>query len=200
MDREILISSKENQKHFTYSKYCLTYPHDIRTSLANDYEEIKEKYQRRIRKFRNAIEKPTCFFRIVKDNVETSWINENMDYIESIIKRMNRKNEIIFLIGPDIELPKCGSSFHVNLDESMFDSPPKLHNFISCIFPRDIVDKNLRFYIHNAPYHFINAACFRPALNDVLVSFFSGRDWYIWGGLPMAVGSRNDWTEQVYAF
>lgn len=75
------------------------FPHDVKTSLEDEYDEIYSKYMRRVDNFRKEIRNGVCFIRAVKDTAEVKYIVNNKEYINSIIKRANPSNEIIFLIS-----------------------------------------------------------------------------------------------------
>lgn len=55
-------------------KYNINYNHDIKVSLADDYMNIKAKYQRRIVRFRQMIQRPTCFVRGIWSVIELSFL------------------------------------------------------------------------------------------------------------------------------
>ena len=150
------------------------------------YKEIKEKYERRCNRFLAAIKEPTCFFRMVKDNDEITYINENMQYIESIIKKSNVNNEIVFLLLQGFDAPKCGRYFYLAREKflwnkQLFDYPSELHDFVLNMMPLRSKVANLRFIMEKHPIKILSIAHTRPAINNLLSIFFSNKDWYIWG-------------------
>jgi len=55
MNYKNLRVDKEKKGVFDDIKYKINYNHDVKVSLENDYADIKEKYQRRIERFREMI-------------------------------------------------------------------------------------------------------------------------------------------------
>lgn len=98
MDESNLIVDEENHRTFHDKKYKITYNHDIKVSLENDYAEIKEKYQRRIRRFRIMIQKPTCFVRVVPWVNELAFIEKEESRILAAVKKYHKESDIIFVV------------------------------------------------------------------------------------------------------
>lgn len=70
------------------------------------YDALEQKYRKRIDRFLRETEKRTCFLRFCANSEEISYILENYQYIEKIIKKRNNQNEIIFLIKKDYYFQK----------------------------------------------------------------------------------------------
>ena len=70
----------------------LYYKHDTKCGLEKEYDDIYEKYQRRIYKMTQY--KNICFIRAVRSQEEIEYIKNNREYINKVIA----DNEVIFLI------------------------------------------------------------------------------------------------------
>lgn len=88
-----------NKPHFIDKKYGFYFSHDIENSLVDDFNVIKERYLRRIQGFRSRIKFKTCFIRALENEDELSYIKENKDYINAVIKASNEENEIIYIVN-----------------------------------------------------------------------------------------------------
>lgn len=89
--------SKDSQK-FINRESGFIFCHDGECPVGDRYNDFRFKYQKRIDRFIIEEEKPTCFLRYFTDMNEIDYIEENTQYINDVIKRKNRQNEIIFLI------------------------------------------------------------------------------------------------------
>lgn len=98
MDYSNFSVDEENNRVFHDKKYKMTYNHDIKVSLENDYAEIKEKYQKRIERFRIMIQNPTCFVRVVPWVNELEFIRKTESRILAAVKKYNIENDIIFVV------------------------------------------------------------------------------------------------------
>lgn len=94
-----------NSKCFTDIKYNFRYIHEINSTLEDDYEDVYLKYSLRIKKFYKAIQHKTCFIRTVMDENELDFIVKNHKQINSIIRKCNNENTIIYLIYKDLIIP-----------------------------------------------------------------------------------------------
>ena len=77
--------------------------HEIKVSFEDEYDSINAKYMRRIDYFREQIKQKTCFIRAVYNEEELTYIQEHAEYINSIIKRRNCENKIVFIVGNEIK-------------------------------------------------------------------------------------------------
>lgn len=82
---ENLRISEENDKVFDDIKYKIKFNHDVNRSLEEEYESIKEKYQRRIERFRQACKQSVCFVCTILNMESLRTIAENEDRIERAI-------------------------------------------------------------------------------------------------------------------
>lgn len=143
---------------FNDVKYGFSYIHDITTSLDDDYESIYSRYMHRINTFRKCIQNSTCFIRAVRDTDEVSYINENREYINCILKRQNPENEIVYLFPGFLDK----ASFHANyypLDndeymrdtetdlESLFDTNSEFISFCTDNYEQLTRNRNREFYL-----------------------------------------------------
>lgn len=76
--------------------------HDYEYPFESKYVELKQRYQKRIDRFRQETRKATCFLRSVTDLKEIKYISENFEYINRVIKQKNSENEIVFLLRSDV--------------------------------------------------------------------------------------------------
>lgn len=107
MKYENLIQDKDHRERYKDNAYNTIFFHDFSKykPLKNQYDEVKEKYDRRIKNFLKDIEKPTLFIRYILSkyqdengrSLELNWIEENAEYIESVIKSCNPQNKIIYI-------------------------------------------------------------------------------------------------------
>ncbi len=90
----------EGGKLFVDKHLGFRYPHEIKESLEHDFDTIKDKYCRRIERLLE-IEKSSegiCFLRAVRDEDELDFIVNNKKMIDSIIRKHNHNNDIVYLI------------------------------------------------------------------------------------------------------
>lgn len=115
-----------SRAHYHEDKYHIYFFHDFNAykSLASQYGSVKDKYDRRIKRFLNTITKPTLFVRYISSekrdeagkSVELKWIEENYEYVLSVLKRFNGNNEIVF-IGDDMTVSEKIKVYHVPIDD-----------------------------------------------------------------------------------
>ncbi len=145
----------DNQRTFIDTKYEFNFPHEIKRSLEADYDEIYEKYQKRISRFRTIIKEPTCFIRSTQEH-EIPYIKENRKWIDSIIKRSNSENEIIYIVqnvseSHQLSYPFFAAEyqyvwyFNRRSLRTLFDSNAELRNFLVEHYSDEERKKNLFF-------------------------------------------------------
>ncbi|MBB1094878.1 hypothetical protein H5R92_01415 [Limosilactobacillus sp. BG-MG3-A] len=119
-----LIQSEKFRNHYFDSKYKIYFFHDFDeyTSLRNQYNIVKEKYDRRIKRFLSNIKEPTIFFRYIsseKDMAnELKYIEKNYDYIVNTIKRYNQNNKLIFIGDESVNSGNKFTVYHVKVDNN----------------------------------------------------------------------------------
>ncbi|HBG65712.1 MAG TPA: hypothetical protein DDW78_04515 [Treponema sp.] len=174
MKRENLCPEPENPAVFRDTKYDFVFVHDIQESLEADYEDIRRKYARRASRFLEAAKEPTVFFRYVRDNEEIRYIQENRCRIESTIKKLNPRNEIIFFP------PSTGNVNYVSaFSTPLFDDKVSF----DAVLPPEKRLQNIRFFLtsnllkYNPTYSLI----FPPFRDYAAENFLAGKSWFIWG-------------------
>lgn len=143
---------------FNDVKYGFSYIHDIENSLDADYESIHSRYMHKIDTFRECIKNSTCFIRAVRDPGEVSYIIENKEHIDRILKRHNPDNEIIYLLPGFLDKASFHASYYtLDIDRylgdtetdlvSLFDTNSKFISF--CIDNYDQLSRshNREFYL-----------------------------------------------------
>lgn len=137
MDYENLSQVSSNRRHYHEDKYNFFFFHDFNKykSLDEQYEQVKEKYNRRIDRFLKSIQRPTLFVKYISTekldssgkSKELIWIEDNYQYILDVIRKKNPENDIVF-IG----------------DKSVISDVIKVYNV-----PKDEGDKVSRLPIYN---------------------------------------------------
>lgn len=153
----LMASGERGEEVFYDLRYNITYYHDVKKSLKEEYTDIYKKYQRRIERFRAEIKNPTCFIRGVRTMEELSSIREYEERIAQVIKKYS-DNEIIFVIPKYIyETNPIKLNFrHFLVDvsndwldrengRSFFDSNAKLISFLEENYDNDKRKDNLIF-------------------------------------------------------
>lgn len=155
--------SEDNHKAFIDFKYDFYFNHDVMENFQSEFSIIKEKYERRIKRFLEESQKNTCFFRAVRDEREIKYIVENYQQIFSVIKKNNINNEIIFLTTSNINFPKnfSGTFFNLNIDRYIGEQYPMYHMFdnnhelvVLCkkILPQTVTETNIKRHYETLDY------------------------------------------------
>lgn len=123
MNYEDLIQSQKYPSHYFDPHYKIWFFHDFNKyePLKKQYTNVKNKYNRRIKRFLNNITEPTLFFRYIANEDEQKhelrWIEQNSLQIDNVIKRYNPKNKIIY-IGDQYTYSNTIKIFHVTRDKN----------------------------------------------------------------------------------
>lgn len=145
----------DNPRSFRDVKYGFRFFHDVHYDLDSEYPDIRDKYLRRIDRFMQAISNPTCFFRAVRSMEELEFISNHKDYIDSILKRKNPDNSVIYVYvngmnphgyqvkGYELSISEYGMDAAALRD--MFDTSPELIHICHNVLEPDIVNKNKRY-------------------------------------------------------
>ncbi len=104
LKKENLERCQENPRAFAEKKSGFLFRHDHEYPFEEKYDELKEKYRKKIDRFQEETVKKTCFLRTVISSDEVKYIASNYKYINDVIKRKNSSNEIIFLLRQDVEI------------------------------------------------------------------------------------------------
>ncbi|MBQ9539564.1 MAG: hypothetical protein IJU95_09860 [Treponema sp.] len=197
MKKENLIPHDDNNPlHFADKKYGFVFLHELKDGdcLENKYEHIRDDYERKSDRFMNAIKEPTLFIRLVRNRKEIAYINSNKQYIDSVIKKGNCKNEILFIVKDGLEKPEWGTSFTISKEQFdvdnlkwngdqylLFYKNLELNNFINQLLPKSAMNENFKFFRQKQPSAILSLVNYRPSIKLSLTTFFKGKDWYIWG-------------------
>ena len=103
--RDQLESYVSHTKKFRDKASGFVFLHE-REHYRDQYELLKQKYDRRIQKFLLASCKGTCFLRYICGQDELDYMKDNAEYVRHIIGRHNRQNEIVLLAREDIHVPE----------------------------------------------------------------------------------------------
>ncbi len=202
MLKENLEVSKDDPKVFCDFKYGFYCNHDISISFEKEYSDIFKKYQKRSNRFIELTEKPTCFIRAVRSEEEVLYINQNIEYIYSVIKKRNLSNEIIFILTKNMtQLSDELLWFRIEDDNyvgqiyemrTMFKSSKKLMDFCkNNILSEDKIKNNIEYEKQKLSKEDKNAlvinriqennTCIIEAVERAFQSIYN-EGIYIWGG------------------
>lgn len=108
------------ESYFSQAKIKKNYYQNIKTkvrflhdfdeyhSLESQFKEFSDKYQRRMNRLQNDIQRPTLFIRYIGDQDELNFIEHNNKQIDDLIKRKCPYNEIIYVcdnhLNPSIDI------------------------------------------------------------------------------------------------
>lgn len=102
--RDNLERIDEYPKAFRDKVSGFVFHHDYEYPFEEKYDELKQRYQKRIDRFISAVEKPTCFLRSVISPNDIEYIAGEYQYINDVIRKKNSKSEIVFLVRKDVEI------------------------------------------------------------------------------------------------
>lgn len=99
-----LVNTEEKPLEFDDIKYGFHFCHEIKNGYSQDIESVREKYLRRIEKFRSELKSgDVCFIRAVRDQKELDYIYGNRSRIYTVLGIDN--NAIIYLIPEYLNIP-----------------------------------------------------------------------------------------------
>lgn len=113
-----------NPKYYYDEDKQIHYYHDFtdKESLTKQLPAVKKKYARRIDRFYQTISEPTLFLRYCLSHNEYEWISNNLEYINSVLRKYNPNNDIVFVcnkkangIEGDIKEILVDNTFYVTL-------------------------------------------------------------------------------------
>jgi hypothetical protein len=144
-----------NNKVFRDIKYGFYCNHDVKEDFDSEYELIRNKYLRRVKRFRETIKQPTVFFRCIRDNEEVEYINYNWEYAENLLKRFNEKNHIIYVHHSGLcNLTDRVQSYRLGINQyigkiyemrHMFDTSDELLDICTCLISLEKMQNNIEF-------------------------------------------------------
>lgn len=143
--------------HFRDKKYGFQSAHDIKRSYEDEIDAVIEKYRRRAARFLQRSTKPTVFFRCIKDNDEIRFINENYSCAEQVVKRLNEKNQIVYVLYAKMDpLTDKVLSFRLPVEQTfgkilemryLFDQSEELSGFCRKLIPEEKRRRNSEYDI-----------------------------------------------------
>lgn len=157
MNRDDLEQSATCPGHFCDKKYGFRSVHDIQRSYEEEIDAVIEEYRRRAAGFMQKSTQPTVFFRCIKDNDEVRFINENYSYAERVVKRLNEKNQIVYVLYAKMDpLTDRVLSFGLPVERTfgrylemryLFDQSKELAGFCRNLIPEEKRRRNSEYDI-----------------------------------------------------
>lgn len=155
MKKENLEIVENKPTEFRDKKYNFYCNHDIKENFDIEYADIYDKYIKRAKRFIGSIKNPTCFFRAVRSEKEIEYIINNADYIESILKRYNSHNSIVYILLNNMSsLPNSLKWFRLMSDQylrgiyemrNMFHQSTELLQFCEALLKPEQIELNKKF-------------------------------------------------------
>ena len=102
-----------NPKYYYDAENRIHFYHDFKSirPFDEEYDGVKEKYDRRIRRFYDVISKPTVFIRYVNTEQDVRFIENNYEYVTDLLKSFNSNNVIYFIANKDIAVNEESPNF-----------------------------------------------------------------------------------------
>ena len=157
MNQEHLKKIASDPGYFYDKKYKFVGVHDIRSSYEDEIDGVIEKYRRRAARMLQSSAQPTVFFRCIRDNDEVRFINENRDYADRVVKRLNEKNEIVYVLYAKMDcLTDRVVSFRLPVEQTfgkflemryLFDQSDALSDFCRNLIDAETQGKNREYDI-----------------------------------------------------
>ena len=137
LDYDNLSQDITNRAYYHEDRYNFWFYHDFNKyeSLDKQYQKVKDKYFRRIKKFLDSINEPTLFVKYISSegldpygkSIELKWIEDNYRHVLSVLRRYNAKNDIIF-IGDESVSSGIIKIYHVQRDKNDTVSRSPIYN------------------------------------------------------------------------
>lgn len=107
-----------NPAYYYNDVYDLHFYHDFNPhlTLEEQYNSVRQKYDRRINRFYEIIKEPTVFIRYCSDEEELEFICNNSEKISHFLKSLNPKNEIIYISSKKVASGLAGFNYYVEPD------------------------------------------------------------------------------------
>lgn len=111
LKQETLEQSIVDPKNYR-NMYNVQFFHDFSKykTLKKQLPKVQNKYDRRVEKFFNSIRETTLFIRCINDDngeEEIRYWDENVGYIEKILKSYNKNNRIVFIANEELREEYC---------------------------------------------------------------------------------------------
>lgn len=112
---DYLSQDKKYPNIYRNTKYDFDFYHDFNpySELRQQLPDVQAKYSRRIQRFYESIRRPTLFIRYISDESkiegkpkELIWIEDNYDYIITLLKSFNSDNDILFIANEGVTSDK----------------------------------------------------------------------------------------------
>ena len=155
MNQEHLKKIDSDPGYFYDKKYKFVGVHDIRSSYEDEIDGVIEEYRRRAARMLQSSAQPTVFFRCIRDNDEVRFINENRDYADRVVKRLNEKNEIVYVLYAEMDsLTDRVTSFRLPVNRTLgkflemrylFDQSDALSDFCRNLIDAETQKKNREY-------------------------------------------------------
>lgn len=137
MNYDNLAQSIDDRNHYEDTRYNDFFFHDFTKykPLSQQYDAVKAKYDRRIKRFLKNIESPTLFIRYISNeeknfsgrSIELEWIENNKDYVDQVLKSYNPDNQIIFIGDLNTRSDKI-KIYNVEVDKGDIVSRSPIYN------------------------------------------------------------------------
>lgn len=152
LEYDQMSQSREEPEHYK-NQLGIQFFHDFDKyrPLADQLEEVKAKYSRRIDRFYQNIAEPTLFIRYISGKSEKEYLENNYEKILGKLRAYNENNDIVFIANndlPSLTLPV----YLVEKDENDFvarrflDKNPQLYSWLNHM-EYDKREENLRKFI-----------------------------------------------------
>lgn len=89
--------------------------------VEDQLDSVREKYARRMLRFRQAIEERTLFVRYIADAEEHRFLSANMDVVMALLRQHNPANDLLLVGNADLP-PDCGGSEVFRVEPDVGDS------------------------------------------------------------------------------
>lgn len=146
--KQNMVIDTMNPKRFKDNVYQYYFMHDVVNDFESEFNSIYSKYERRIKRFMEAIHYKTCFFRAVKNDEEIAFIESNTDYINSIIKKYNVNNKIVYILLNNMKFSPDFTEEYYRIDGDEYTFRAFSHGFKNDIMIsklcENIVDPEIR--------------------------------------------------------
>ncbi len=132
--------------HWIQDKYDLCFYHDFVDDepFDNQILSVKQKYDRRIRRFYRAIQSPTLFVRYAKNIDEIRWISQNYNHIIAILQRYNPHNNLLVITHEAEGYDAFPNLFFVKRENDTVSREPHRKNLELYCFLRRLSYSNIK--------------------------------------------------------
>ncbi|MBO5286842.1 MAG: hypothetical protein J6B34_01825 [Clostridia bacterium] len=119
LEKDSLLQEK-NPKYYFNEKTEIHFYHDFSPKLSLDaqYEDVKKKFERRIKRLFEDITTPTLFIRYITNKRELEYILNSKDSINELIKKYNPDNEIIYISSVEEKIDTGARIFYIEKDKN----------------------------------------------------------------------------------